>query len=29
VCQIHSQILRTLRTKLDPHQQLFVDATAA
>jgi RNA polymerase sigma factor for flagellar operon FliA len=29
VCQIHSQILRTLRTKLDPHHQLFVDATAA
>jgi RNA polymerase sigma factor for flagellar operon FliA len=29
VCQIHRQILRKLRTQLDPHHQLFLAATAA
>jgi RNA polymerase sigma factor FliA len=29
VCQIHSQLLRTLRTHLHDHQQLFLTATAA
>jgi RNA polymerase sigma factor for flagellar operon FliA len=29
ICQIHGQVLRNLRSKLDAHEQLFVAATAA
>ncbi|HEX3689891.1 MAG TPA: FliA/WhiG family RNA polymerase sigma factor [Solirubrobacteraceae bacterium] len=29
ICQIHSQVLRKLRTKLEVHEQLFLAATAA
>jgi RNA polymerase sigma factor for flagellar operon FliA len=29
ICQIHAQVLRKLRTKLEVHEQLFVDAAAA
>jgi len=29
ICQIHGQVLRKLRTKLESHEQLFLAATAA